>query len=66
MSNDTAIICQSRADNVIVPFDKEKDNFIIKGNNLLALHTLKDMYAGQVNLIYIDMNRVELIHLQTA
>ncbi|MDO4457471.1 MAG: site-specific DNA-methyltransferase [Ligilactobacillus murinus] len=45
---------QSRADNMIVPFDKEKDNLIIKGNNLLALHTLKDMYAGQVKLIYID------------
>ncbi|GAA2967769.1 DNA methyltransferase [Ligilactobacillus murinus] len=45
---------QSRADNMIVPFDKEKDNLIIKGNNLLALHTLKEMYAGKVKLIYID------------
>ncbi|MGO2427815.1 MAG: DNA methyltransferase [Lactococcus cremoris] len=38
----------------IVSFDKEKDNLIIKGNNLLALHTLADKYAGQVKLIYID------------
>lgn len=30
------------------------DNLIIKGNNLLALHTLKRSYAGQVKLIYID------------
>lgn len=30
------------------------DNMIIKGNNLLALHSLKEMYAGQVKLIYID------------
>lgn len=31
----------------------EKDNLIIKGNNLLALHTLKQ-YAGRVKLICID------------
>lgn len=30
------------------------DNLIIKGNNLLALHTLKQAYAGKVKLIYID------------
>ena len=30
------------------------DNLIIKGNNLLALHSLKKTYAGQVKLIYID------------
>lgn len=30
------------------------DNLIIKGNNLLALHTLKKTYAGKVKLIYID------------
>lgn len=32
----------------------ENDNLILKGNNLLALHTLKDNYAGKVKLIYID------------
>src|SRR3990167_10319802 len=32
----------------------EKDNFIIRGNNLLALHTIKKRYAGKVKLIYID------------
>lgn len=32
----------------------EDDNLIIKGNNLLALHTLKGKYAGKVKLIYID------------
>ncbi len=45
-------------------FDKEgehevkeinkEDNLIIKGNNLLALHSLKKRYAGKVKLIYID------------
>jgi adenine-specific DNA-methyltransferase len=30
------------------------DNLIIKGNNLLALHTLKKAYLGQIKLIYID------------
>lgn len=32
----------------------EKDNLIIKGNNLLALHTLKERYARKVKLVYID------------
>ena len=44
----------TEVDNGIVSFDKEKDNLIIKGNNLLALHTLADKYAGQIKLIYID------------
>ena len=30
------------------------DNLIIKGNNLLALHTIKEKYTGKVKLIYID------------
>ncbi|WP_417249279.1 DNA methyltransferase [Celeribacter sp.] len=30
------------------------DNLLIKGNNLLALHSLKACYAGKVKLIYID------------
>lgn len=32
----------------------DAENLIIKGNNLLALHSLKKKYAGQVKLIYID------------
>lgn len=32
----------------------EEDNLILKGNNLLALHSLKERYAGKVKLIYID------------
>src|SRR5699024_1214263 len=32
----------------------ENDNLIMKGNNLLALHTLKEKYTGKVKLIYID------------
>ena len=30
------------------------DNLIIKGNNLLALHTLKEEFAEKIKLIYID------------
>lgn len=32
----------------------DTDNLIIKGNNLIALHTLKKRFAGKVKLIYID------------
>jgi len=33
---------------------KENDNLVIKGNNLLALHSLKKRFARKVKLIYID------------
>lgn len=32
----------------------KSDNLIIKGNNLLALYSLRKVYAGQIKLIYID------------
>jgi len=31
-----------------------KENLIIKGNNLLALHSLKKQFNGKIKLIYID------------
>ena len=31
-----------------------RENLVIKGNNLLALHSLKEEFLGQVKLIYID------------
>jgi adenine-specific DNA-methyltransferase len=31
-----------------------EDNLIIKGNNLLSLHSLKKKYKGKIKLIYID------------
>ena len=31
-----------------------RENLIIKGNNLVALHTLKQQFRGKVKLIYID------------
>jgi putative type III restriction enzyme M protein len=34
---------------------KDTDNLIIKGNNLIALHSLKKRFAGKVKLIYIDV-----------
>lgn len=33
---------------------KENDNFIIKGNNLMALYSLLPRYENKVKLIYID------------
>ena len=32
----------------------DNDNLIIKGNNLIALHSLKKRFAGKVKCIYID------------
>jgi len=37
-----------------LPEDTITDNLIIKGNNLLALHSLYEEFAGKVKLIYID------------
>jgi adenine-specific DNA-methyltransferase len=34
--------------------DISKENLIIRGNNLLVLHSLYEKYAGKVKLIYID------------
>ncbi|MYK20614.1 site-specific DNA-methyltransferase [Candidatus Poribacteria bacterium] len=31
-----------------------RENLIIKGNNLIALHSLKEQFHGKVKLIYID------------
>ena len=33
---------------------KPTDNLIIKGNNLLALHSVKKKFAGKIKLIYLD------------
>lgn len=35
--------------------DTITDNLVIKGNNLLALHSLKKEFEGKVKLIYIDV-----------
>ena len=48
---------QLTADDDIEFFDEEgnlKQNLLVKGNNLLALHTLASRLAGQVKFIYID------------
>ena len=37
-----------------LPEDTITNNLIIKGNNLLALHSLKKEFSGKVKLIYID------------
>lgn len=38
-------------------FNEDRDNLIIKGNNLLALHAIKDKYAGKVKLI-LDYHQI--------
>ena len=45
-----AVLNQKRG----LPKNTITDNLIIKGNNLLALHSLKKEFAGKVKLIYID------------
>lgn len=37
-----------------LPEDTITDNLIIKGNNLLALHSIEKEFKGKVKLIYID------------
>ena len=33
---------------------QDDDNLVLKGNNLIALHTIKERYAGKVKLVYLD------------
>ena len=33
---------------------KDTDNLIIKGNNLLALHSLKKRFSGKIKTVFID------------
>ena len=50
-------LCHSRESGNLFRTDENgniKDNLIIKGNNLLALYSLKKRFAGKVKLIYID------------
>lgn len=32
----------------------ESENLVIKGNNLIALHSMKQRYQGEIKMIYID------------
>jgi adenine-specific DNA-methyltransferase len=41
-------------DSDVKDLDFEKENLIIKGNNLLVLYSLKERFTGKVKLIYID------------
>ncbi|WP_349362290.1 site-specific DNA-methyltransferase [Lactiplantibacillus paraplantarum] len=33
----------------------DQDNLIIKGNNLIALHSIAEKYSGKINLVYFDV-----------
>ena len=41
----------------------DTDHLIIKGNNLIALHSLKERFAGKIKLIYIDIITLKLIQI---
>jgi adenine-specific DNA-methyltransferase len=43
----------SKGEHKVTEFSVD-DNLIIKGNNLLALHCLKQKFIGQIKLIFID------------
>ena len=38
----------------VTTFDRDTDNLVLKGNNLLAIASLLPRYEGKVKLIYID------------
>ncbi|EGO8111370.1 DNA methyltransferase [Enterococcus faecalis] len=41
-------------ESTVTEFNEDIDNLIIKGNNLLALHTIKENYSGKIRFIYLD------------
>lgn len=41
-------------ESTVADFNEDRDNLIIKGNNLLALHAIKENYSGKVRFIYLD------------
>jgi adenine-specific DNA-methyltransferase len=43
----------SKGEHVVTQVTKD-DNFIIKGNNLLSMYSLKKKYSGKIKMIYID------------
>ena len=55
---DKKVLCKFKyydTDGVKIPKKiEDNDNLIIKGNNLVALHSLQHRYAGKIKLIYID------------
>src|SRR3989344_5219943 len=49
----------AKGEEKVIDFKRDKegiirDNLIIKGNNLLALHSLRKEFQGRIKLIYID------------
>lgn len=49
-----AVRCVVKRNTSDVFFDRDNDNLIIKGNNLLSLASLLPLYERKVQLIYID------------
>lgn len=41
-------------EHIVTDFDPNRENIIIKGNNLIALHSLLKVYANSVHFIYLD------------
>lgn len=38
----------------VTSFDDKTDSLVVKGNNLLALHSILKRYSGKVKMIYLD------------
>jgi len=45
--------CDSKGEHKVEEFNAD-DNLVIKGNNLLALHSLNSKFRGEIKLIFID------------
>ncbi len=45
--------CDGKGEHKVEEFNAD-DNLVIKGNNLLALHSLKSKFRGEIKLIFID------------
>ncbi len=53
------VICDKHIENGTLKLKRDdagviRENLVIKGNNLIVLHTLKEQFRGRVKLIYID------------
>lgn len=56
VKNNTVTKLQITTDTAtVIPDFTDKDNLVVKGNNLIALHSLRPRFAGKVKLIYIDV-----------
>ncbi len=44
----------AKGEHKLTEIDPTKENLVVKGNNLLVLHSLKKQFAGKIKLVYLD------------